>query len=135
MKPKLQAIQRVFHPGGPVGTPGVGQELVPECGHDNQETLNPHAHDDGERRDRGSGDRTEALDGQDGQGMMRLQKPADPEQWREMLANALQKTAILSGGLPYQVVSRSARVVEPEQAHGKEQLAEILEMDGLEIFL
>ena len=43
---KARSHQRVFHPGGPIVSPGVGQVLVIERGHDDQEALDPHAHDD-----------------------------------------------------------------------------------------
>ena len=133
---KARSHERVFHPGGPVGTPGVTQELVIERWHDDEEALDPHADDDGAGRDRGPGDGAEALDGQDGHGDDEVADHHGPEQRREVLANALpenshlRRSVAIPGGQPL-----GKGEVEPEQAHGQQQLAEIVEVEGLEIFL
>ena len=72
-----------------------------------------------------------------GTGMMKLQTTMVQNIGAKCIAGCVvQKTAISEGALPYQAVSRSAEgEVEPEQAHGQQQLAEILKVNGLEIFL
>ena len=67
-----------------------------------------------------------------GTGIMKLQTTMVQKSGAKFCRMVVQNTAISEGSFPYQVVRRSAEgEVEPEQAHGQEQLAEILKVNRL----